>query len=55
VRFALTDATYRMVLSSGLRLSANLEAPAGAYRLRTLVSEDGSQHLSAVTQALELK
>jgi len=55
VQFALKDATYQRAISGGLRLTLSLEAPPGVYRLRTVVGEEGDQHLTAGTQPLELK
>lgn len=55
VQFALKDAAYRDALANGLRLSMSVEAPPGAYRLRTVVSQDNDRHMSAVTQLLELQ
>jgi VWFA-related protein len=55
VEFAFSESSFARVLSGGLSLSMNLEAPAGTYRLRTVVVEDGEAHVSANTQAVELK
>jgi len=55
VRFALKDPTYQRLVSDGLKLSMSIEAPAGAYRLRTIVSAEDDPRISAQTQSLELK
>jgi hypothetical protein len=55
VEFALSESSFARALSGGLSMSMNLEAPAGTYRLRTVVAEDGDAHVSATTQAVELK
>lgn len=55
VEFALSESSFARALSGGLSMSMNLEAPAGTYRLRTVVVEDGEERVSATTQAMELK
>jgi VWFA-related protein len=55
VEFALSESTFARALSGGLNMSMSLEAPAGTYRLRTVVVEEGEAHVSANTQPVELK
>jgi VWFA-related protein len=55
VEFALSESTFARAESGGLNMAMSLEAPAGTYRLRTVVVEDGEAHVSATTQAMELK
>jgi VWFA-related protein len=55
VEFALSESTFARAESGGLNMAMSLEAPAGTYRLRTVVVEDGEAHVSASTQAVELK
>jgi hypothetical protein len=55
VEFALSESTFLRAVSGGLNTSMSLQAPAGTYRLRTVVVEDGEAHVSANTQAVELK
>jgi VWFA-related protein len=55
VEFALSESTFNRAVSAGFSISMSLEAPAGAYRLRTVVVEDGDEHASAATQAVVLK
>jgi len=55
VEFALSESTFARALTGGLNMAMSLEAPAGTYRLRTVVVEDGEAHVSATTQAVELK
>ncbi|HEY9141878.1 MAG TPA: VWA domain-containing protein [Bryobacteraceae bacterium] len=55
LEFALSESTFARAVSGGLNTSMSLQAPAGRYRLRTVVVEDGEAHISANTQAVELK
>jgi hypothetical protein len=55
VELALSESSFARALSGGLSMSMNLEAPAGTYRLRTVVVEEDEAHVSASTQAVELK
>jgi hypothetical protein len=55
VEFALSESTFARAESGGLNMAMSLETPAGTYRLRTVVVEDGEAHVSATTQAVELR
>ena len=55
VQFSLKEATYQKTLASGMKLGMSLEAAPGAYRLRTVIADEGDRHLSTSTQPLELK
>jgi hypothetical protein len=55
VEFALSESTFARAESGGLNMAMSLEAPAGTYRLRTVVVEDGEARVSATTQAVELR
>jgi VWFA-related protein len=55
IEFALSENSYARALSGGLTIGMNLEAPAGNYRLRTVVVEEGDDRVTASTQSVELK
>lgn len=52
---ALSEASFARLASAGLNLVLRLEAPPGAYQLRLVAADEGEEHLSATTQAWDLK
>jgi VWFA-related protein len=52
---ALSETTFALLAPSGLNLVLRLEAPPGTYQLRLVAADEGDAHVSASTQALELK
>ena len=52
---ALSETTFARLAPGGLNLVLRLEAPPGAYQLRLVAADEGEAHVSASTQAVELK
>ena len=48
----LTDPTYQHMLTSGLSLAANFEAPAGAVQLREVVEESVEGRMACSSRPL---
>jgi hypothetical protein len=56
LELALKDATYQRVSAAGFNAGLNLEAPAGSYRVRTVVLEgDENGRYSTAIQAAEIR
>jgi hypothetical protein len=56
LEFALKEATYERVAQAGFNAKITLEAPAGSYRLRTVVVEgDENGRTSTATQPAEIR
>jgi len=55
--FDLKETTYAEMVKRGkpLALEMKLGAPAGRYRLRTVLREDGASRITAASQTIELK
>jgi VWFA-related protein len=52
---ALSETGFARLASGGLNMTMRLEAPPGSYRLRLVAADEGEQHVSASTLAVELK
>jgi VWFA-related protein len=52
---ALSEASFARLAPGGLNLVLRLEAPPGTYQLRLVAADEGDAHVSASTQAVELK
>jgi VWFA-related protein len=52
---ALSEASFALLAPGGLNFLLHLEAPAGVYKLRLVAADEGDAHVSASTQAVELK
>jgi len=51
---ALSEASYMLLARGELNMVLRLEAPPGAYQLRLVAEDDGEEHVSANTLAVEM-